>query len=186
MPDPNDEFDLPKLAGALRATYAHPAEIPRSLDETIEAAARAHFDRRRRLRLLVRCGTGLAAGVAAVIAVALILHRPRASAPLAHGGQPLNMVEALKLAKHLANHDKVDPSWDVNHDKVVDDNDVQVIATAAVSLTQNHLARAPLPTLDQLGIAHRLTPHTSSTSTLSFSGVPEGPLFRPNKKDLPQ
>jgi hypothetical protein len=187
MPDPNDEFDLPRLAGALRATYAHQPEIPRSLDETIASAARAHFARRRQLRLVARWGTGLAAGIAALIMVVIFLHRPSASTPLAHGGQPLNMVDALKLAKHLANHDNLDPSWDVNHDKVVDDNDVQAIATAAVSLKQKHLALTPLPTLNHLGISHPIaTARTPNTSSLSFSGVPEGPLSPRKNKDLPQ
>jgi hypothetical protein len=186
MPDPNDEFDLPKLQAALGASYSHQAEIPPSLDRSVETAARAHFARRRQLRLLARWGTGLAAGIAAVIAVVIVVHRPSASAPVARGGHPLNMVDALQLARHLARHETPDASWDVNHDKVVDDKDVQAIATTAVSLKQNHLARAPLPTLDQLGISHRIAARTPSTSTLSFSGVPEGPLVARKNKDLPQ
>jgi hypothetical protein len=156
MPNETDEFDFPKLGEALRDTYAHRAEIPSSLDQAIHAAAQERFDRRRRLRLMARWGTGLAAGLAAVIVIVVSLNRPPASKSIVKGdvngdGQ-FNMVDALALAKHIADNDKPDKAWDVNGDGVIDQKDIDAIASSAVSLKQGGLARRSLPKLHDLGI----------------------------------
>jgi hypothetical protein len=156
MMDPNDEFDFPKLSNALSDAYAHRSAIPASVDDAIRAAAAVRFVQRRRLRLMVRWGTGLAAGIAAAIVIIVSLHRTAPVARLARGvDRPLNMVDALTLAKHLAAKDSIDKSWDMNHDGVIDRNDVDAVAAASVSLKQNGLARHTLPTLQQLGVSAR-------------------------------
>jgi hypothetical protein len=158
MSRPPDEFDLPpRLADALRAAYTHRAEVPPRVDDAVLSAARERFARRRRLRLMGRWGTGLAAGLAAMIAVAVILHRPAAPArSLAKGDVDadgrVNMVDALALARHVAAGDTLDPKWDVNGDGVIDQKDVDAIASAAVSLKQSGLARGSLPKLEDLGL----------------------------------
>ena len=153
MAEPIDEFDLPKLANGLKTAYTQRAAVPASIDDAIRAAARERFGQRRRLRVLWRWRTGLAAGIAAVIAVVVMLHRPAAVQPLARSDNPpLNMIDALNLARHLAANDAVDKSWDVNHDGVIDQTDVDVVAAASVNLKQNHLARNSLPSLRDLGI----------------------------------
>jgi hypothetical protein len=157
MPEENDPFDLPlKLHDALRAAYTHRAQILPSVDEAILAAAHSRFDRRRRLRLLARWGGGLAAGLAAVIVLVISLNRPAPAKALAKGdvnadGQ-LNMVDALSLARHIAAHDHLEKTWDVNGDGAIDQKDIDAIASAAVSLKQRGLAQRSLPTLADLGI----------------------------------
>ena len=152
MSEETNEFDLPKLSDALRAAYTHRPVIPASVDQAILTAARARFDQRRRLRLLTRWGAGLAAAVAASIVIVISLHRPAPTTPLARADHPLTMIDALTLANHLAHHETPDKSWDLNHDNVIDQQDVQAIATAAVSLKQT-LSQESLPTLQQLGLS---------------------------------
>lgn len=152
-----DQSDLPEpLADALRSAYAHRVEIPQRIDESVFSAARAKFDHRRRLRMLVRWGSGVAAGLAAVIALAVVLHRPTAPAKAVAKGDvnadgQVNMVDALVLARHVAAGDQVESAWDVNHDGKVDQADVQALASAAVRLKQGGLAQR-LPRLQDIGI----------------------------------
>jgi hypothetical protein len=159
-PEP-DEFDLPQsLLDDLRWAYGRRQQIPSGVDEAVLSVARAKFDQRRRLRLIARWGTGLAAGLAAVVALAVILHRPPApTKTIAKGdvnadGQ-VNMVDVLALAKRVASGEKPEQSWDVNGDGKVDQSDVQALATAAVSLKQAGLAKRSLPKFDELGLERR-------------------------------
>jgi hypothetical protein len=153
MSEETNEFDLPKLSDALQAAYTHRPAIPASVDQAILTAARARFDQRRRLRLLARWGTGLAAAVAASVVIIISLHRPAPVKHLAQADHHLTKIDALTLANHLARHESPDPSWDLNHDNVIDQQDVQAIANAAVSLKPT-LSRKSLPTLQDLGISH--------------------------------
>jgi hypothetical protein len=105
---------------------------------------------------MARWGTGLAAGLAAVIVIVISLNRPPASKSIVkgdvNGDSQFNMVDALALAKHIAANDKLERAWDVNGDGVIDQKDVDVIAAAAVSLKQGGLAHRSLPKLHELGI----------------------------------
>ena len=156
MQNETDEFDFPKLGDALRDGYTHRADIPASLDHAIAAAARERFERRRRLRLMARWGGGLAAGLAAVIVIVISLNRSPASKSIVkgdvNGDGRFNMVDALALAKHIAAKEKLERAWDVNGDGAIDQKDVDVIASAAVSLKQGGLAHRSLPKLRELGI----------------------------------
>src|SRR4051812_27087290 len=130
-PDP-DQPDAPKLADALRAAYTHRAAIPPSIDASILTAAGKSFDARRRRRMTLRWGIGLAASLAAAIALAVILHRPATSptapAQLAKSALKgdlnadgrIDMTDALLLARHVAARDNPSPTWDANADGVVD------------------------------------------------------------------
>ena len=158
MSHPPDEFDLPpRLADALRAAYTHRVDVSPRVDTAVLAAAREKFDRRRRLRLMARWGTGLAAGLAALITVAVILHHPAMPLKSVAKGDVdadgrVNMVDALALARHVAAGHKLDPKWDINGDGVIDQKDVDAIASAAVNLNQSGLARRSLPKLQELGL----------------------------------
>jgi hypothetical protein len=183
MSEETNEFDLPKLSDALQAAYTHRPVVPPSLDQAIFSAARARLDQRRRLRLLARWGTGLAAGLAAAVILMISLHRPAPTKPLARADHPLTMIDALTLANHLARNETPDKSWDLNHDNVIDQKDVQAIATAAVSLKQT-LGHNALPTLQDLGIAHPVGLASASgiigsTRTVSIANPP-------GDKEVPQ
>jgi hypothetical protein len=176
-----NEFDLPKLSDALQSAYAHRPVVPPSLDQAILTAARQRFDQRRRLRLLARWGAGLAAGLAAAVALMISLHKSAPAPTIARADHPLTMVDALTLAKHLAAKDPLDKSWDLNHDSLIDQQDVQAIATAAVSLKQT-LGHNHLPTFQQLGLAHAVShvgsasaDGTTTTQALAQTNLPQSP-----------
>jgi len=157
MPFEPEHPEPQRLADALRAAYGHRRSIPDSVDASILSTAREKFARRRRMRLTARWGSGLAAGLAAVIALAVVLHRPAAPArSLAKGDVDadgrVSMVDVMMLARHVAAGDKLDPKWDVNGDGVIDQKDVDAVASAAVSLKQSGLARRSLPKLQELGL----------------------------------
>jgi hypothetical protein len=153
MNDLNDEFNFPKLGDALRGAYTHRAVVPALVDGAIRAAAAERFGRRRRLRLMARWGTGLAAGIAAAIVVIVSLHRPAPLGPVGFDRQ-MTMVDALNLARHLAAKESIDQSWDMNRDGVIDQKDIDVVAAMSVTLKRGALGQHTLPTLQQLGIDH--------------------------------
>ena len=81
---------------------------------------------------------GLAAAAMVVIAVRLMT-------PVVDGNKPqvaqfgdvnhdsrVNILDAYIVARHIARHEPLDKAWDVNGDGVVDQKDVDQIATMAV------------------------------------------------------
>ncbi len=110
------------------------------------------------MRLMTRWGAGLAAGIAAMIVVAISLHHPAPAKSLAkgdvNGDGTVNILDALALAKHLANHDAIEKRWDLNDDGIVDQKDVDAVAMGAVSLKGTGVARNSLPKMRELGIDH--------------------------------
>lgn len=157
MSDSPQQTDLPpRLVQALGEAYTHRPKIPAAVEDSILAQAHEKFARRRRLRLMARWGTGLAAGLAAMIVLVVWLHHPKPTQNFAKGdinrdGQ-VNMVDALVLAKHLAARDKSDQAWDINGDGRIDQKDVDAIAAASVSLKQTAIARKSLPSFEALKI----------------------------------
>jgi hypothetical protein len=157
-----EQLDLPPaLADALRSAYSHHPDVPTEIDTAVLTASRERFGRRRRMKLMARWGTGLAAGLAAMIVIIVNVSRPgpapTPTAILARGdvnadGQ-VNMVDALALAKRVAANTASDQAWDVNRDGNIDTRDVDAIAAASVNLKQPGLANTSLPKLEQLGIA---------------------------------
>ena len=161
-----DQSDPTKLADALRAAYTHRTAVPPSIEASILSTAHQAFEARRRRRMTLRWATGLAASLAAAIALALILHHPTTTlttptqvakstvkGDLNADGR-VDMTDALLLAKHVAARDNPEPTWDANCDGVVDQKDVDALAATAVSLKQPGLARAALPKFEDLGLDH--------------------------------
>src|SRR5690606_14297959 len=112
------EFDLPAGAtDALRQAYRRPPAVPASLDGAVLGAVRQKFAARRRMRLMVRWGAGLATAAAACVAIALFINTPADRTQLAgpQARPPLNgdldgsgrvdMTDALLLAKRAASGD---------------------------------------------------------------------------------
>src|SRR5438046_10512205 len=109
MSNSPEQTDLPpQLALALRAGYTHGPSIPAAVEDSILAQAHEKFARRRRLRLIARWGTGLAAGLAATIVLVVWLHHSKpaqnfAKGDMNHDGQATT-IDDLVLAKHLERH----------------------------------------------------------------------------------
>jgi len=161
--DVDPSSDLPEFAAAMRRAYSHRPAIPSEIDARLSAMAAERFAAWRRSRMAVRWAGAVAAGLAAVIALAIALRPQRPAAPIARA-TPKNydMVDALLLAKHLAAHDAVDRASDVNGDGVVDQRDVDAIAAAAVRLRQTVAHR--LPTLNALGLDKPIRPASAESS----------------------
>lgn len=159
MSEENEQFEIPdRFVKALRDAYTHHTKVTPAADNAVLSMAHAEFSRRRRMRLVARWGTGLAAAVAAMIVIAISIHHPTPQKSLAkgdvNGDGTVNIVDALSLAKHLANHDAIEKRWDLNGDGVVDQKDIDALAMKAVSLKGTGVARNSLPKMRELGIDH--------------------------------
>ncbi len=156
----NDDLLLPpRLAADLTSLYRTTA-VPAAVDQAICAQARYHLARSRRIQIWRRVGGGIAA--AALLAIGLKVAvfndghglQPSASAPTAESGRQasapaappanvrlaaedidrngvVNVLDAFTVARGIKSH-HTDPLWDVNHDGVVDQQDVDLIARTAV------------------------------------------------------
>jgi hypothetical protein len=180
----DDDFDFPKLGEAMQAAYRHRANVPATVDDAIIAAARERFSRRRRLRLMARWGTGLAAGVAAAIVLIVSLHRPAPLGPVGFDRQ-MTMIDALNLAKHLTARETIDKSWDINRDGAIDQKDIDAVAAMSVTLKRGELGQHTLPTLQQLGIDHAVgSPLADVTAGDTKTFAKANPAK--NAKEVPQ
>lgn len=181
MPLDHDPSENSRLGEALRDGYTHRTPIPPIRDQFIRASAQAHFARRRMVRQMITWSASVAAGLAAAIALIVLLNRPtQPTSPIARGdinadGQ-VNIVDALALARHLSNRDPSNKSWDYNSDGAIDQKDVDAIAQSAVTLKPT--SHAALPTLNQLGL--------TSKSARTASDMP-APLAQASpRKETPQ
>jgi hypothetical protein len=120
--------------------------VPMELDEAILSGAKSSFDSRRRKWMIIqRIGAGLAAAAVLAIAVHIFLPSPHSPGPLErpqlaqmadinHDGR-VDILDAYVVARHIARHDSLDKAWDINGDGVVDQKDVDLIATLAVHVS---------------------------------------------------
>ena len=142
-----EEIDLPpRLRGELSRLYQPSVAVAPEIDRAILAGAKQSLVRRRRGWMWAsRLGIGAAA--AAMLAIALhlfiaapaaprqtaLVQHPRLSdvADVNHDGR-VDILDAYTLARKIAHHEPLDPAWDINGDGVVDQKDVDLIATLAV------------------------------------------------------
>lgn len=132
-PDPT-QFDdsLPDGLTTDLAALFPPIRVPPAVDAAVLANIARQSARIRRMRVLLRWGGG-AAAAAAVLLVSVHLWTSRP--PAYHPGARVTILDAFTLARQLKAGEKIDPSWDVNHDGVVDQRDVDALASRAVSLS---------------------------------------------------
>jgi hypothetical protein len=141
--------EAPKgLVDDLAALYGAPVLGPREVDEAIMSMARQRLARRRRPRLVLRWAWAGAAAAAAVLLGVWLMRTPerprRASAPRAQvstgekedfdGNGRVDILDAFALARRIESGPKPTDEWDFNGDGMVDREDVNRIAMAAVSL----------------------------------------------------
>lgn len=140
--------DLPQrlreaIAGVLGVDVAVPSEV----DEAILTAAKRSFVRRRRAWMVMgRLSVGVATAALVTIAVRMFVVAPSSHPPTAmvqpaklyqladvnHDGR-VDILDAYFVARKIARKEPLDPAWDINGDGVVDQKDVDLIATLAVS-----------------------------------------------------
>jgi hypothetical protein len=139
VPEHPDDRLPAELQQRLGELYRTGVRVPPELDAAILLAGRRRLANVRRFRMLLRWG-GAAAAAAAAVAVAIWQpwRQPQfAPAPMVASQMAAprwTMLDAYRLARDLDAGEKPDAKWDVNHDGVVDRNDVDEIAHEAVRL----------------------------------------------------
>ena len=142
-PDPTPEPVIPEgLVRELSALYRGEVPVPAAVDAAVLSAAREGWAARRRRRMLLRwAGAGTAAAAAA--AVTLLVLNPPATVPPApafaagdvdRNGR-IDILDAFVLAKKVQARQAPSAGWeDVNGDGMLDRNDVEQVAAAAVQV----------------------------------------------------
>ena len=145
MNEPNDPFRESgpdeALGRRIKGLYPVPG-VPSEMERAILAMPRLHLATQRRKRMLRWTLWGSTGAVAAAVLAAAWIGmgtRHSASGPLAMGrpAPALDRSVDIRDAYYLARELKAgvhDPAWDVNHDGVVDQKDVDALAKEAVSL----------------------------------------------------
>lgn len=135
--DQSDPTLPPKFVADLKGRYGHSLPVSRAIEERILASANRRLRNQRRFRQMLQWAG--AASAAALVALVFWL-APRHSAPeLAMQSNPspegrVNILGAFQLALALDQHRPLKAEWDINHDGVIDQKDVETFAAQAVSL----------------------------------------------------
>ncbi len=162
MPERNQQFDdldrhlSDQFGEDLRVLFEPPGAVPARVDKIILDQARRQLAQPRRLIIRLRRAAGIAAA-AAVIALGVMLFNPQSavmSPPASTGGSDpqsispalaedradvdgngrVDILDAFQLARSIEAHGPVDLRWDLNRDGRVDQDDVDLVARAAVRL----------------------------------------------------
>ena len=142
--DPNP---FPMLKAELRRLSDLPVAVAPEMDEAILAAARRSYRTRlRRWAWARRLAVGAAAAAIIAIGIRLFVTTPNPAAnslthpqlaqvaDINHDGK-VDILDAYTLARHIARHDPLDHAWDINGDGVVDQKDIDLIASLAVQVS---------------------------------------------------
>ena len=129
------------LAGLCRAGFPVPPEV----DDAVRAMARRHFAAKRRVRYTVRWLAAAAAAAAVLFAVlwtspALQRRMSRPSMPqdIDRSGR-VDILDAFALARLVEKDVTPRREWDIDGDGVVNRQDVDALAMAAVSLSRGEV-----------------------------------------------
>jgi hypothetical protein len=140
-PEPNEEEIPPLLREDLVQLFNRAPAIASDVDASILSSARSAYERRMKFRPFVRRVVvvgSIAAGLVITFTLVSVLHH--APPRLAQIGDVnrdgrVDILDALVVARALADGGKLDASWDMNHDGVVDQKDVDWIAATAVNVS---------------------------------------------------
>ena len=144
-----------RLTSDLRRLCLPDFEVPADVDEAVRARVRRHFGAGRHARLALRWLPVAAAAAAVLLAVVLSrpVHEPRtrraepslalptAASALEDVDQSgtVDILDAFKLARMIEDRTTDSSAWDLNADGVVDRDDVDAVALAAVRLRRGNL-----------------------------------------------
>ncbi len=141
----------PKLKADLNNLFKPQYSIPPEVDRAIlDKASNKLLRRQKRNRIIRRIG--IAAATAAVVLFAFSLDlskKPKKQAPVTYFAQTVSydidksgrvdILDAFKLARHIESATYVDTNLDMNGDGIINQDDVDSIALAAVSLDKGVL-----------------------------------------------
>jgi hypothetical protein len=180
MIEHNKQFDdldrhvSDRLRKDLRDLFEPPGAVPPRVDEAILEQASRRLAKPRRLILRLRWAAGIAA--AAVIVIGVVLHNtnpqseirnPKSFGPALtedwadiDGNGRVDILDAFRLARYIEARGPMDTRWDLNGDGRVDQDDVDLVAFAAVHLGPEPQARRGegVPPLRRAAILASLLP----------------------------
>lgn len=153
----------PRFANDLGEVFGPRQTVPAHVDRAVAEAARRHFAHRRRRLWLTRWAVPATAAAAVMVVASLLLvgrgPSPRvdgtrysqaskdsfpvsealeasaAPADIDRNGR-VNILDAFKLARHIESGSQIDKMWDINGDGLVNNDDVDKVAFAAVRLNK--------------------------------------------------
>ncbi len=127
----DEDLDLrvsPKLSEDFNILFKPQFSVPPELDRAIiDKANRRLVQRHWRHRIFHHISIWRIAAAAAVIIFAFSLN-------LTQKPGRVDILDAFKLARHIESANRTDKKWDINEDGVVNGKDVDLVASAAVSL----------------------------------------------------
>ena len=149
----DEDLDLKvsgKLGVDLNALFKPQLSVPPEVDRAVMNQARQRLLRRRPRRLL-RWAVSVAAAAAVIIFVFTVELAKKEPGPvfsrLDHAVTPadidqngrVDILDAFRLARHIESTDRPETKWDINGDGLVNRNDVDSVAFAAVRLDKGVL-----------------------------------------------
>jgi hypothetical protein len=151
MTDDQRQFDrdtrfavTPKFADDLGKLFEPQGSVPADIDRAVAEAARRHLARPVRKLWWLKWTVPATAAAAIILACVWWLaptDGPQPAQPIAvaedvDGNGTVNILDALVLAKRIEAATASESQWDLNRDGLVDRQDVDVIAMAAVRLNK--------------------------------------------------
>jgi hypothetical protein len=133
--DNERKFNLSdKFMEDIKNLYGASAKVPSEVDRAILDKASQKLTRPRTNFHVLRW-IGPAAAAAAIIIIALVFVNQSTPADIDRNGR-VDILDAFKLAKQIQTENKPDKKWDINGDGLVNQGDVDFVASAAVSLNK--------------------------------------------------
>ena len=134
-PDNETQLAAPqRLAHDLRGVYRAEIPVPPEVDESVLQMARIRLTRP---ALVLRLAPAFAAAAAVFIAACILFLIPYLRGPnkfdIDSNGK-VDILDAFTLARRVETSSETKTEWDVNHDGLVNRQDVDRVAMAAVSL----------------------------------------------------
>jgi len=138
----DEDLDLRVSAGFsedLRTLFKPQLSVPPEVDRAVIDKSHQHFiPKHWRGRIFKHISLWRIAAAAAVIIFAFSLNLTQKPGPtmavdIDRNGR-VDILDAFKLARHIESANRTDKKWDINEDGVVNGKDVDLVASAAVSL----------------------------------------------------
>jgi len=136
-----------RLRRDLRGLFEPPGAVPPRVDKIILDQARQRLAKPRRLIIRLRWAAGIAAAAAVIILGAILfnpqsgIRNPKSISPALAEGRAdvdangrVDILDAFQLARQIETRGPVAPQWDLNGDGRIDQDDVNLVALAAVRL----------------------------------------------------
>jgi hypothetical protein len=170
-----------RLRQDLQGLFQPPGAVPPRVDKIIVDQARRQLAQPRPLIIRLRWAAGITAA-AAVVTIGMILYQgPNHQSSIVNhqsvaegradidGNGRVDILDAFQLARSIEARGRVAPQWDLNGDGRVDQDDVNLVALAAVRLDSG-LRGEGVPPLRREAILASLLPDCDVSLRLEVQG----------------